>query len=135
MNASMPATSRSYSPPAHQREVDAIIAAIRGEQAKAQCAEPAPRLPTPEPSRNTLDHSIAQELRTIRHRLDQLGDVLASDPVLAGNHCVPLQDIDLTNQVLDHLANVIAAQDKGHAVECVSMRDLKSRLQRRAPER
>lgn len=133
MSASMPQPS-SYSPPAHQREVDAMMAAIRAEQAAAAASKrplfkPAP--PRSGPSTDPIDHRIAEELQVIRRRLDQLGDTLASDPILAHRHGVALQGLDLTNQVLDHLAQVIASDDKEMAADQVGMHDLRSRLQRR----
>jgi hypothetical protein len=133
LSAALPASPSSYSPPSHQREVDAMMAAIRAEQAAAGAKRPLFK-PAPAkagPSTSPLDHRIAEELQVIRRRLDQLGDTLASDPILAHRHGVALQGLDLTNQILDHLAQVIGSEDKGLAADQVTMADLRSRLQRR----
>ena len=60
-----------------------------------------------------------------------LGDVLVNDPVLVHRHAAPLQGLDLINQVLGHLATIMSKDDKEAAVEQVSLRDLKARLQRK----
>lgn len=110
-----------------------MMAAIRAEQAAATAKRPLfkPAPPKLGPSTSPLDHRIAEELQVIRRRLDQLGDMLASDPILAHRHGVSLQGLDLTNQVLDHLAQVIGSENKPLAADQVSMADLRSRLQRK----
>ena len=122
---SFPATS------AHQREVDAIQAAIRaeGRAARPSIFKPAP--PRPAPSEDPLDHRIAEELETIGRRLDLLGDALAGDAALLHRHASQLQSIDLMRQMLRHLAQVVATEDKEQAVALVTLSELKGRLQRR----
>jgi hypothetical protein len=121
----------AYVPPPHQRNVDDMMAAVRAELASGRRSLFKPAPPKPELSSNAVDQRVAEELETIRRRLDQIGDALASDPILLNRHGVTLQGIDLTNQVLAHLAAVIASEDKKAAVEQVGMHDLKARLQRR----
>jgi hypothetical protein len=128
---SLASAQSAYSPPPHQCGVDAMMAAVRAELASGKRDLFKPPPPKPELSSNAIDQRVAEELEVIRRRLDQIGDALVSDPILVGRHGVTLQGIDLTNQVLAHLAEVIAAQDKKAAVEQVSMHDLKARLQRR----
>lgn len=117
--------------PAHQRAVDQIQAAIRAEGAvtRPPLFKPAP--PAPGPSKSLLDHRIAEELEAISRRLEQLGDTLASDPILLHRHAPQLQSIDLIEQMLGHLAQVVAAEDKERAVALVTLTELKSRLQRK----
>lgn len=127
----------TYVVPAHQREVDAMMAEIRAAAAAAPSsanggkASPPARLPeTPRPpaSSDPIDCRIAEELEAIRRRLGQIGDVLVGDPVLLHRHATPLQGIDLTNQVLEDLALVIKAADRMAGVEAVRMDDLRARL-------
>ncbi len=120
-----------HNPPAHQREVDLMMAAARAEAAEGPRPLFKPAPPKAQLSERVLDHRMSEELEVIRRRLDQIGDILASDPVLLHRHAVSLQGLDLTHQVLGHLASVIAAQDKEAAVEQVSLQDLKSRLRRK----
>src|SRR4051812_48058080 len=84
--------------PAHQREVDAIQAAIRAERAEGGVTRPPlfkPAPPRPAPSGDVLDHRVAEELEAIARRLELLGGALASDPILVQRHAAQLQSIDL----------------------------------------
>jgi len=121
-----------YTAPAHQREVDAMMAAIRANPAAAQRSIFKAPPPGRAPSGDALDLRLAEELEMIRRRLDQIGDILVHDPILLHRHAASLQGLDLTDQVLVHLTAVIRAQDKSAAVEAVSMQDLKARLKRRS---
>ncbi|MCW3847635.1 hypothetical protein OF829_10305 [Sphingomonas sp. LB-2] len=133
------AAVNGYVPPAHQREVDAMLAEIRAQAAQAALPpsatpikRPLFREPPPRPtaSNDPIDFRIAEELDTIRRRLDQIGDALIGDPILLHRHAMALQGIDLTNQILAHLAEVIKAADKAAGVEAVKMDDLRARLKR-----
>lgn len=115
----------------HQRRVDEIVAEARVEAKPKRPSiyrEPPPR---PAPSANVLDHRVAEELQTIRRHLDQLGGVLAGEPLLLHRYAVQLQSIDLMSQLLGHLADIVATENKALAVERVSLSDLKQRLQRK----
>lgn len=121
----------TYTPSAHQREVDAMMAEIRASMTPAKrplFKEPPPR---PAISADAIDHRIAEELDMIRRRLDQIGDALIGDPILLHRHAASLQGLDLTNQILSHLAEVIKAEDKVAGADAVRMDDLRARLKRR----
>ena len=126
------ASNDGYSPSDHQQRVDEIQAAIRAEQSakpKVSLFRAAPeRSP---PSEDPLDHRLAEELDCIQRHLEQLGAVLANNPLLVHRHATQLQSIDLVNQVLGHLSRIVSAKDKELAVEQVSLRELRSRLQRK----
>ena len=119
-------------PSEHQRQIDAIQAAIRAEVDSGQRSlfKPAPARPAP--STSPLDHRIAEEMEFIVRQLEQLGGILANDPILLRRHALELQSIDLIKQSLGHLAQVVAAEDKALAAEQVTLTELKAKLQRKA---
>lgn len=122
----------SKMPPEHQQQIDAIQAAIRSEAGAPRPGLFKPPPPRPAPSTNLLDHRIAEELEYIVRKLEQVGGILANDPILLRRHAYELQSIDLMKQSLRHLAQVVAAQDKALAAGQVTLTELKSRLQRKA---
>ena len=127
-----PRAGVTYSPSDHQRRIDEIQAAIRAETAPAPTRnlfKPAPKRSPP--STDPLDHHLAEELECIRRHLEQLGGVLAGNPLLVQRHATQLQSIDLINQVLGHISGIIASEDRALAVEQVTLRELRSRLQRK----
>ena len=127
-----PRTGVTYSPSDHQRRIDEIQAAIRAETAPSPTRnlfKPAPKRSPP--STDPLDHHLAEELECIRRHLEQLGGVLAGNPLLVQRHATQLQSIDLINQVLGHISGIIASEDRELAVEQVTLRELRSRLQRK----
>jgi hypothetical protein len=127
-----PTPVAQYQSPEHQREVDAAQARIRAdiEAGRRSLFKPPP--PGPGRSESVLDERIAEELDVVIRRLEQLGDILSADPILLHRHAAPLQSIDLMQQVLGHLGRVVAARDKGMAVDRVTLTALKARLQRKA---
>lgn len=108
-----------------------MVARVRAEMAQGTRSlfKPAPAHAAP--STNVLDERISEELQAIRRQIDQIGDVLSSDPILLTRHAMQLQALDRLDQVLGHLSNVLACENKEAAIEQVSMGDLKSRLLRR----
>jgi hypothetical protein len=120
-----------YQPPKHQREVDSLQAAIRGERDAGRrplFRPPPPMLPR---SGNPLDERLAEELEFLRRRISALGGALASDPMLVARNAAALQDIDLIAQTLGHLATIVAAADKSAAADRISLAELKARLKRK----
>jgi hypothetical protein len=117
---------------AHQREVDALQAAVRaeGRAARPSIFKPAP--PLPRPSKDLLDQRIAEELACIGRRLELLGGTLSGDPILLHRHAAQLQSIDLINQMLGHLARVIATEERAKAIALITLTELKARLQRKS---
>ena len=127
-----PRAGVTYSPSDHQRRIDEIQAAIRAETAPSPTRnlfKPAPKRSPP--STDPLDHHLSEELECIRRHLEQLGGVLAGNPLLVQRHATQLQSIDLINQVLGHISGIIASEDRALAVEQVTLRELRSRLQRK----
>ena len=121
----------NYSPSDHQRRVDEIQAAVRAE---AEAPRPPLFKPAPQrspPSTDPLDQHLAEELECIIRHLEALGGVLSGNSMLLQRHATQLQSIDLVNQVLGHVARIIASQDKALAVEQVTLQELRSRLKRK----
>ena len=116
----------------HQREVDALQAQIRAEMAAGRRSlfrEAA--TPLPGHSDDPLDQRMAEELEYVARQLEQLGGILAADPILLNRHAAQLQSIDLIKQVLGHLGRIASAADKAAAVEAISLQELKARLKRK----
>jgi len=117
---------------AHQQTVDQIQAQIRADLAAGRRSLFRAPPPKPERSSHVLDGRIEEELQLVVRQLGQLGDVLADDPILLLHHTPQLQSIDLMQQVLGHLARIVASADKAAAVDRVTLSELKVRLQRQA---
>lgn len=117
--------------PEHQRRVDEIQARVRAEDEPVRPTIFKPAPPKPDASTDPLDHHIAEEIECIRRHLDLLGGTLVADPILLHRHAPQLQMIDRINQLLGHLARIIAAEQKDLAVDQVTLQDLRARLVRR----
>lgn len=120
-----------YQVPGHQREVDALQAALRRERQEGKRPLFKPPPPAPARSGDPLDERLAQELEFLRRRIEALGSALVGDPILVARHSAALQDIDLIGQTLGHLARLVAAADKPAAADRITLAELKSRLQRK----
>ena len=125
----LPAT---FSAPAHQPAVDALQARIRTDLKAGKRSLFKPPPPGPGQSHSVLEARVAEELELVIRQLEQLGDILAADPILLRRHAPQLQSIDLMQQVLGHLGRVVGARDKTMAVDRISLTELQGRLKRRA---
>jgi len=112
----------TFSAPAHQQAVDEAQARIRADLEAGN----------PGQSDSVLEQRVAEELALVIRQLEQLGDILAADPILLHRHAAQLQSIDLMQQLLGHLGRVVAARDKAMAVDRITLSELKSRLKRKA---
>lgn len=79
-----------------------------------------------------LERRIAEEIIYVRRLIDTLGEELVEDPVMLQRHSRVLQNLDRASQVLDHLGNVLGADDRVAAAKAVVMQDLRERLLRKA---
>src|SRR5688500_7719037 len=91
-NRALPTAS---SVPLHQQEVDRIQAEIRADLLAGRRSLFKPAQAGPRPSDDVLDERIAQELELAIRQLEQIGDLLAEDPILLQRHAMQLQSIDL----------------------------------------
>jgi hypothetical protein len=122
----------TYKAPAHQRLADAAQAAIRADLEAGRRSLFRPPPPGPGRSDDLIDQRLAEELDLVVRQLEQLGEILAGDPILLRRHAFPLQSLDLIQQVLGHLGGVVAARDKAMAIDRITLVELKARLKRRA---
>jgi len=117
------------SPTLGQTEVDQLIAEVRGEPA-------AFRAPCGRGERSALQDAlpqrIAEELATVARMLDDLGEILAGEPLLVLRQSASLQNLDIGSQTLVHLARVLASAEPEQAIEAIGMDSLKRRLERKA---
>jgi hypothetical protein len=70
-----------------------------------------------------LDRLLAEELDHARRMLEEMGDELALDAQVVMEHAV-----DIVGQLIGHIANVVRAEDRAAAVECIGMCELKAKL-------
>ena len=112
-----------------QARVDSIQAAVR---AGLRPAPPIARsITTAAELNDSLDGRIAEELAHVRRLLEKTGEELSNEPLMVQRHFKALQGFDLACQTLGHLAAILAADDRGAAVDAVGMEDLRARLLRR----
>lgn len=114
----------------HQRDVDDMVARVRAELAGGTVAlfKPPAAPPVPAPADSVIDSRICEELESVRREIDGIADVLSNDIDLLTRHATELQALDRVDQVLGHLAQVLARTDRQAAVEVIGMGDLKARL-------
>ena len=74
----------------------------------------------------------ADELAFVSRRLEALGSDLTDDIHVVMRHTTSLQEIDLSMQILGHLAMVLVAKRPADAVDAIGMTDLRRRLQRKS---
>ncbi len=86
--------------------------------------------------RGTAPHSaalldaISARLGRFAEDAETFGIVLCSDPAVAGQHLVQLQQIDRLAQSLREMADVLAARDPAAAVAAIRLGDLRNALER-----
>ena len=122
----------TYAAPPHQQAVDAALAEVRADLKAGRRSLFKPPPASPGRSGSVLDQRVAEELEMVIRQLEQLGDILATDPILLHRHAAQLQSIDLMQQVLGHLGRVIDAGDRTMAVDRITLTELQARLKRKA---
>ena len=108
-----------------QSRVDQLLSAIRSGTALPVETE----APAPSPADAAqLEQNIAAELARVKRTLDAVSEELADDVDVLMRHQRAMQRFDIAAMVVEELARVMAAEDRGSAVEAVQMHDLRSRL-------
>lgn len=111
-----------------QARVDAVQAAIRTGAPMPQTAAPQARAGS---LASGLDERLAKEISYVQHLLDELSTELIQNPVVVQQHDRKLQNFDIADQILGHLAKVLAAPDRETAIKAIGMEDLRARLTRK----
>lgn len=116
--------------PDGQRRVDAIVAEAKRGAWRPRPASP----PSPPPAMppKLIEQRLAEELEYVQRLLEKTGDQLAGDPAILQSHMRTMQGFDLMGQIVGHIAKVVAAEDKGAAVDAIGMHELRTRLKRQA---
>jgi hypothetical protein len=79
-----------------------------------------------------LPQRLAEELAFVGRLLDSLGEDLCGEPLLVMRHAEKLQNLDISAQILGHVAAVLVADRPEQAIDAISMTSLRKRLQRTA---
>ncbi len=123
------AGSRSRTSHDHdQARVDSIQAAVRAGSPVSSSDAP---VALPGGMDDGLDSRIAEELSYVRRLLENVGDELSDAPIIMQRYSRSLQSFDIACQILGHLSTILAAQNRGAAVNAVGMQDLRARLLRK----
>ena len=75
----------------------------------------------------------ADELAFVARRLEALGDSLTNDAHVVMRHATSLQELDISMQILGHIARLLVAERPDEVVKAIGMTDLRRRLQRNSP--
>ena len=111
-----------------QQNVDRMVAEVRSEPKPLPpgCTTSAP----PDDFRLVLPARLAEEISYVMRLLESLGDDLANEPIVLARHAAKLQNLDISAQVLGHIANLMSASDPESAVASIGMDALRRRLLR-----
>ena len=114
-----------------QMQVDRAIAETRG--ANAATAPPTTVRDASAEIEPGLLRRTAEELAFVSRRLEALGDDLTNDTHVVMRHGASLQELDISMQILGHIARLLVADRPDEVVATIGMTDLRRRLQRNAP--
>ena len=79
---------------------------------------------------DALPARLAEELNYVARLIGSLGDDLAGEPSVVKRHSAKLQNIDISAQILGHVARLLVADEPDLAVAAIGMESLRKRLQR-----
>lgn len=114
-----------------QVEVDDMVAAVRSGDADV-LPFPSPAASRPIALESLLPQRLAEELAFVARLLDSLGEDLCGEPLLVMRHAEKLQNLDISAQILGHVAAVLVADRPDQAIDAIGMTTLRKRLQRTA---
>lgn len=114
-----------------QIEVDDKVAAVRSGDADV-LPFPSPPAPPPAQLDSLMPQRLAEELAYVARLLDSLGEDLCGEPILVMRHAEKLQNLDISAQILGHVAAVLVADRPEEAIDAIGMKTLRKRLQRTA---
>lgn len=108
-----------------QVEVDDMVAAVR-----SGAADVLPFPSTPIALESPVPQRLAEELAYVARLLDSLGEDLCGEPLIVMRHAEQLQNLDISAQILGHVAAVLMADHPTQAIDAIGMTNLRKRLQR-----
>lgn len=111
--------------------VDDMVAAVRSGDADVLPFPPS-LAPPPVPLNAMLPQRLAEELAYVARLLDSLGEDLCGEPMLVMRHAEKLQNLDISAQILGHVAAVLVADRPEKVIDSIGMTALRKRLQRTA---
>lgn len=110
---------------AGQAAVDQRVAELRAGEAPCE-----PESSDRHQPGKVLQIRLAEELEYVSRMLDSLGDDLAGEPVIVTRHLAKLQSLDISKQILGHIAAILSAECAEDVVRTIGMESLRRRLQR-----
>ena len=111
-----------------QQFVDELVAEAKSGEAKILPLRPAS--PPLDAFREALPQRLAEELGYVCRLLESLGDDLCSEPLIVMRHGQKLQNLDISAQILGHVAALLVADHPEQAVDAIGMGSLRKRLKR-----
>lgn len=111
-----------------QMAIDEMVDNVRSGRPRS--ATPPPTSRSKEPVRDLLPQRLAEELAYVCRLLEHLGDDLCADPLLVMRHADKLQNLDLSAQILGHVAALLVTDRPDQAIKSIGMTSLRNRLQR-----
>ena len=114
-----------------QVAVDDMVAAVRSGDSDVLHFPSSPA-PPPVPLSGILPERLAEELAFVARLLDSLGEDLCNEPMLVMRHAEKLQNLDISAQILGHVAAVLVADRPEQVIDVIGMTSLRKRLQRTA---
>ena len=131
-------SGRASAPTFDQGAANRAQAAVDAVQAAVRSGAPVPAAPaatTGEFELAGLDARLAEELAYVQRLLDAVGAELVRDPVIVQRYATALQNFDLADQIVGHIATVLSAADREAAIRAIGMEELRARLLRRGLSR
>jgi hypothetical protein len=80
--------------------------------------------------RDVLSKRLAEELAYVGRLLESLGDDLSAEPLIVMRHAEKLQNLDISTQILGHVAALLVSADPERSIDSITMSSLRKRLQR-----
>lgn len=114
-----------------QGAVDELVEAVQTGEAEV-LPFPTPASLPPPSIQTLLPARLAEELAYVARMLESLGEELCGEPLLVMRHAAKLQDLDISAQILGHVAAVLVADRPEQAIDSIGMTSLRKRLQRTA---
>lgn len=112
-----------------QSVVDQQVELVKSGAAVLPILSPAP---PSQALRDALPQRLAEELAYVSRLLESLGDDLCNETLVVMRHGEKLQNLDISAQILGHVAALLVAEQPEQAVRAIGMGCLRKRLLRTA---